>query len=189
MKKLAAILCLSAFASGAFAQGLVNFFNNSGTLISANGTAMTGGPYYFALLYAPVGTTDPTAFTFGAVYGTNQATAGRFTGGGNVPITGWAPGAERSFMVAGWSSDLGPTWSQGWLSGNWGSATTGLFGMSSIATGRAGGFDGTGNVPNLAPFTATTIATGFNLAPIPEPTTLALAGLGAAALLIFRRRN
>ena len=29
----------------------------------------------------------------------------------------------------------------------------------------------------------------FSIVPVPEPTTFALAGLGAAALLIFRRRN
>ncbi len=29
----------------------------------------------------------------------------------------------------------------------------------------------------------------FTIVPVPEPTTFALAGLGAAALLIFRRRN
>jgi hypothetical protein len=32
-------------------------------------------------------------------------------------------------------------------------------------------------------------AIGVNIAPIPEPTSFALAGLGAAAMLIFRRRK
>lgn len=43
----------------------------------------------------------------------------------------------------------------------------------------------------LAPPSAFTMASfsGFVLTAVPEPTTLALAGLGAAALLIFRRRK
>jgi len=65
MKKLAAMLCLSVMATGAFAQGLVNFANNPQTLVSANiagSLANISGPsgsYYFALLtsanaYGPV---------------------------------------------------------------------------------------------------------------------------------------
>jgi hypothetical protein len=196
MKKLAAILCVSALATGAFAQGLINFFNAPGFLISnggpdwaTGGTSISGGTFYFGLLSAPAGTTDRTAFTFSGVYGTNQATAGRFTGGGNVAISGWAAGATRAFFVAGWSSDLGHDFNPAWLTGVFPGASQGFFGASQIASGRAGGFDGTGTVPNLAPFTAGTIASGFNLVPIPEPATVALAGLGAAALLIFRRRK
>ncbi len=82
---------------------------------------------------------------------------------------------------------MGTTFQNSWLSLS--QPVPGV-GWSSIATGSPGGFNaGTGGTdPNLPIFNATTIASGF-LIPVPEPTTMALAGLGAAALLIFRRRK
>jgi len=58
----------------------------------------------------------------------------------------------------------------------------------------------TGNPQATPPGTATLLSgtltgtigaanTGVFLTPIPEPTSFALAGLGLAALLVFRRRN
>lgn len=194
MKKLAVILCLSAMATGAFAQGLVSFLNTAGTLFTANGgTASTAAQsYYFGLFTAPANTTDLAQFTFAGLYATNQAVAGRFNGGVGIQVTGWAPGTQRAFYVAGWTADLGHDWNPAWLTGSFPGATANsLFGKSVIApAGTAGGFDGTGNLPNLSLFGgAQGIPSGFNLSPVPEPTTFALMGLGAAALLIFRRRS
>lgn len=199
MKKLAAILCLSALATGAFAQGLVSFLNTAGTLASANGAATTGaaGSYFFTAFYGPssVVMTDPRAagWTLMGRYATNQTTAGRFNGGVGIALTtGWQPGETRSFYVAGWSADLGHDWNPVWLTGVFPGATaTSVFGLSVIApAGVAGGFDGTGNLPSLSMFGgAQGIPSGFNMPLVPEPTTLSLAGLGAAALLIFRRRK
>lgn len=193
MKKLAAILCLTALATGAFAQGLIKFQNSSTTLVSVGGTAQAG-TFYYALLAAAPGTTDRAAFQFTGLYATNTATAGRLQGGSLLGVTAnsaWPALTERSFYVAGWSSDLGVTFNQDWLSGNFGAVSTGFFGWSAIATGTSGGPDPvTGQtVPALALWSGTTLTSGFNLTPIPEPTTMALAGLGAAALLIFRRRK
>jgi len=194
MKKLAAILCLSALSSGAFAQGLVNFFNNTTTLVSSGtststATAISGSPgaYYFALLTSPVGA---NTFTFSGAYGTNQAVAGRFFGGASVQISGWAAGTARDFEVAGWSADLGATFNPAWLTT---APSTGFFGVSSLGTGQAGGSTATGTLPNLNIFGGQTgIQSGFALTGggiVPEPSSMALAGLGAAALLIFRRRK
>jgi len=197
MKKLAAILCLSALTTGAFAQGLVNFFNSSSTLSSAtvNGvsaaTSGAAGSYYYGLLTAPTATGP---FTFSGAYATNLAVAGRFTGGANVAVTGWAAGATASYEVAIWSASLGHDFQAGWLTGNFGNAPAGsVFGLSSIATGISGGA-GVPASPSYNLFGgATGIQTGFNAAEVggvvPEPTSMALAGLGAAALLIFRRRK
>lgn len=190
MKKLAAILCLSALSTGAFAQGLINFFNSGTTLVSSGQTASSAtaipgvaGTFYFALLTAP---TNSSTFTFANVYGTNQAVAGRFTGGANIAVSGWAAGTTMQFEVAGWSSDLGTTFNSSWLTSH---PSTGFFGVSSVASGASGGFNGTGTLPNLNIFGSTAIASGFALTGIPEPSSMALAGLGAAALLIFRRRK
>lgn len=195
MKKLAVILCLSALATGAFAQGLVNFFNNPSTLISAGGTVTpaVANSYYFALLTAPVGSTDPQAFTYSGVTGAHQASAGRFFGGNGVAVAGWVAGTDRAFRVVGWSADNGATFNPAWIAagsfGGYAGTPTGFFGVSAIGpVGTAGG--GPQSLPNLNVFGgAQGLAAGFNLVIVPEPSSLALAGLGAAALLIFRRRK
>jgi len=196
MKKLAAILCLSALTTGAFAQGLVNFFNSGTTLSSAtvNGVSAATqgavGSYYYGLL---ISATSTGPFSFSGAYATNLAAQGRFTGGANVQVTGWAAGATMSYEVAIWSASLGHDFQAGWLTGNFGNAPAGsVFGLSSIATGISGGA-GQPASPAYNLFGGVTgIQSGFNAGPagvVPEPSSMALAGLGAAALLIFRRRK
>jgi hypothetical protein len=195
MKKLAAILCLSALSTGAFAQGLINFFNNANALVSSQVTGQTAtaipataGAFYFGLLTSTVGANN---FTFANVLGTNQASLGRFTGGAGIQVAGWAAGTAKDFEVAGWSASLGSTFNPAWLTSNPGNGTTTFFGVSALGTGQSGGFNGTGTLPNLNIFGGTTgIQAGFALTGggtvVPEPSSMALAGLGAAALLIFR---
>ena len=196
MKKLAAILCLTAMATGAFAQGVVIFNNNPATLVSSGVTASTAtaisgpaGSYYFGLLTSPTG--GAGTWTFSNLFATNSAAAaGRFIGG-TVPVPGWAPGTTQSYQVAGWSSSLGHTWNPAWLASQ---PAGGQFGVSAIASGVAGGTTAGGqSFPTLPLFGGTGIGTGFALTGttgvVPEPTSMALAGLGAAALLIFRRRK
>jgi hypothetical protein len=190
MKKLAAVLCLSALTTGAFAQGLINFANSPATLVSANigGNVAaingTAGSYYFGLLTSATGTAG--SFSFAGVYGTNinNASGGRFSGGNGVQVPNWAPGATMFYEIAGWSGSLGATFNPSWLTTP---PSSGVFGISASASGVAGG--GPNSLPPLVPFGGTGIPSGFTLQPTPEPTSMALAGLGAAALLIFRRRK
>jgi len=202
MKKLAAILCLSALTTGAFAQGLVQFFPTASTLSSINvggtATATSGaaGSYFYGLLTAsaPAG-----PFTFSGTYATNLSVAGYFGSPGGRAVAGWGLGATMSYEVAFWSVSLGATWKPAWLQANgspqpagsavWGGS--GYFGLSAVATGISGGA-GTPASPPLALFGgASGIQSGFVGQPVgvPEPSSMALAGLGAAALLIFRRRK
>jgi hypothetical protein len=193
MKKLAAMLCLGAMTTGAFAQGTVTFNNNPATLMSVGlpgagvaTAANSPGSYYYGLLTSLTGAAG--SFTFAGVYGTNNAAAGRFTGG-TAALANIAPGTSFSFEVAGWSASLGATFDPNWLTGNFGTAS-GSFGLSGIGTAVAGG--GTPPAPPGIIFGATGLTSGFNMTPtgvVPEPTSMALAGLGAAALLIFRRRK
>jgi len=195
MKKLAAILCLGALTTGAFAQGLVTFANTGITQISttpAGGTAAAFsaspvGSYYFALLTSASGAGP---FSFSGVTATNTASAGRMGPPGYTPtVASWAPGATLFYEVAGWSASLGAAFNPNWLNGQFGGAS-GFFGTSAIASGAAGGGSPV-PAPALPLFGGTGLQ-GFNMSAVgavPEPTSMALAGLGAAALLIFRRRK
>lgn len=192
MKSLVAVFWLGASLTGASAQGLINFFNTSSTLVTTDPpSGGTVGPhlgsYLFALLTSPVGENN---FTFAGVYGTNQAVAGRFSGGFGVAVNGWAPGTARDFEVVGWSSSEGTIFNPAWLTGDF--ATEGRFGISSVGTGVAGGATSIGTLPNLNIFGgATGIQSGFALllvTPIPEPSGNALIGCGLAVLMVSRRR-
>ncbi len=232
MKKLAAILCLSAVATAVFAQGTVNFLNSPTTLVSTNGVgalgpgtlgntspSTSGYYYYFALFTAPstvtslggLGDLSTPTWTFTTLYGTNTvATAGgRFSGGSSVSAQGWVPGQTNSYIVVGWSQNVGHDWASVQpqfvgatnIGGVWHGANllpssqAGYLGWSAIGAVQAGGGT-TGIVPTGlfgagANAQGVPITTGFALdfVLVPEPSTFALAGLGAAALLIFRRRK
>jgi hypothetical protein len=149
MRKLGAILCLSALTTGAGAQGLVNFINTATTLSSAtvNGTsAATSGPpgsYYYGLLTSPTPFGFPYTFTFTGLYATNLAAAGRFSGGLNVAVPDWPAGTTMSYVVVMWSASLGHDFQSGWLAGQFPDVPfypdDRVFGASAIATGVSGG--------------------------------------------------
>jgi hypothetical protein len=195
---LAAMLSMDASTTGAFAQGLIFFWNGPVTLISygalGNTTPLPAnepGAFFFALLTSD---TEAGPFTFTGMYGTNSALAGRIASYVNVVI-GWPPGASKNYEVAGWSANLGANWNPRWLVSNlpadpadsvWGAG--GYFGLSSVATGMSGG-----NAPPPSPawplFGGSGL-TGFNLAPVgvPEPTSMGLTGLGGVLLIFYCRR-
>jgi hypothetical protein len=197
-EKLLMVLSIVWLGASSFAQGLVKFLNSSSTLISA---PVAGGfslgtiqpystaIYYFALLTAPIGTSDPSAFTFAGIYATNTATTtgGRIMGGtaNGVPVNGWAAGESRAFEVVGWSSDGGTVFNPGWLT--YSVNVPALFGRSGIGQGLAGGTDSNGaSIPPLALFgAAPSISSGFVLG-VPEPTTCALAGFAGLCLMLLR---
>jgi hypothetical protein len=191
MKKLlilAGLLSVTTFSS--FGQGQMSWANTSGTLISVNGAVMpvradAGTTYSFALFVAPLGTAAPSsaldsnwqlvsAYTLNS---TAAAGAGRMLNGGTATITGFAAGASVNFIVRGFSnSDGSTTWNPLLLTG---------LGTSSLGTISLGG--GTLPIPAAFGVSAGQIG-GFNIV-VPEPSSMALAGLGAASLLLFRRRK
>jgi hypothetical protein len=201
MKKLAAILCLSALTTGAFAQGLVQFFPTPSTLSSATvggvsaATSGAAGSYFYGLLTAG---SAAGPFSFSGVYATNRNVAGYFGSPAGITVPGWPNDGTtvKYYEVAVWSASLGATWNSSWVNAagtGLGTFTTvGNFGLSGIGSGIAGGV-GTPATPAFSLFGgASGIQNGFNAGPVgavPEPTSMALAGLGAAALLIFRRRK
>jgi len=177
----------------AHGQGQIRFFNTGQTLISTN--SPSGGPaapisgagnYYFALFIAPPGTIDPQAFTFSGFYGTNTTAAGIFTGG-QVTFPTYMSGTTLSFLVRGWSANIGSDYSS---VTNYLAAPTflGWYGDSEIGTMPLGG--GATPVPNLFGIGVSQIP-GFTLElhGVPEPSSLTLAGLGLVAVWLLRRRS
>jgi hypothetical protein len=120
-----------------------------------------------------------TTFRTGAAAGNIVGTTATF---GNI-----APDASQATMeMVAWdnSSGLYPSWTQASVAWN-----AGL-----IAAGRSGTWNTSvgGNLPApnmINPADPTQFVHSFNLSIIPEPTSAALMGLGAAAMLIFRRRK
>lgn len=196
---LTGILVLSA---NIYAQGLVNFFNNSSTLVTLldenivnlGPTPGTLGGFRYELFVAPAGTSNPNLFTTTGLIATNTATIGRFSGGANLAIPGHVPGATVSILIRGWTASFGT---------NYVSASpyfvvigspTGHVGQSSIALNYVlGGFDGSTTLPTLPAFGGSQgIQTGFSLFSnqfIPEPATSALTMFGLVALAYFKRRQ
>ncbi|HEU6447290.1 MAG TPA: PEP-CTERM sorting domain-containing protein [Verrucomicrobiae bacterium] len=178
------------------------------------GGTTSGGTsdFYFALLYMPTtGTSFGTALSVGnfaswsftGLMATNNAsgTAGRLNPvapntGATVP---WSNGTTNNIVLVGWSANLGTSW----LSVSNELAGFFLTGQSTIADAYFGvstvGYINPGTVnPGVSPFGTSaqsyglpinSLNTQLYLLPVPEPTTLALAGLGGLTLLAFRRRK
>ena len=140
---------------------------------------------------------DPTAngFTFFGAYGTNTASVGRMTGNpttDDVIVPGYGAGSSADFVVVGWSAGIaGSDWAafRTWYNNGSPQGAAGFAGHSYVAEGvQLGG----GLIPPGTIFGAGVgQVPGFTLQYInvPEPSTFALAGIGAAALVIFRRRK
>ena len=166
----------------------------------------TGGANQFS-------STVGSAWTFSGIMGTNNSlTKGGITspaasvmaaGIWDGPTTAsYSTGTIRYYEVLGWSANEGASWgviSNSIATGSW--AVTGVgswFGVSAIGFNSSGG--GTGGQPTVSIFT-TSAATGISgsgltaplvlspVTPTPEPGTMALAALGGASLLLFRRRK
>jgi PEP-CTERM motif len=199
MKKylsIIAVAAVAAYATSALAQGTVGFNNASTSLINqwtdATGSATMAVPKgagFVQLAFAPGGTAfvpytvGQTAsawiaanpgWTLGSSTPINPV-AGRFNGG-IVTLTGVAAGANADYVILGWTGTQ--------ASYDAALAEGAFVNVSGRFTTPTGGVDPLVPPPQLAG-----TFTGLTLQVIPEPSAFALAGLGAAAMLIFRRRK
>jgi hypothetical protein len=196
MKRILTVVTLLGAMAVSYGQGTVKFLNDGTTLINykadqaASPAALpaTANQFYFALFTAPVGTTNPDLFNYAGFIGANQAVAGRFSGG-VVAIPNNPAGSHLAMLVRGWSANAGTTWAAALAfknnptdNYNWG--TSGI--AADVTLG--GGPTPAGTIFSTVNANATPGLT-LDFVPVPEPSTFALAGLGAAALLIFRRRK
>jgi len=216
MKKIIAALLIAAGAySYANAQGLVEVYNigggnanmTNGATSTYNGGTQTGGTsatapnvangFYYALLTSAFGGPAPAAnpatgpWTL-SLMATNYLVNGgiRAAGGASgTAVSGWAGGQTDYIELVGWSASLGTTWSQvsaEIASGNF--IANGFLGVSPVAEVTAA----TSPSPATSIFGGTGLSSGITMyavTPTPEPATMALAALGGASLLLFRRKK
>ncbi len=182
----------------------------SGTTAAATGTAALG--YYFELVDTSVyQAAKPTSFsalatwTDTGLYATNSVSnAGRFAVfNPNVATTvSWSPGTTNSIMMVGWSANLGSTYAAAIANlqnstylnnlsaaAFFGVSNVGFITTLSTATSPGAAVFGTAGTAQGTPINS--LNTQLYLVPVstPEPGTMALAALGGASLLLFRRRK
>jgi len=194
MKKFIATILSVAAVSAAYGQGTIaTLSNNFGATIypifNTDGTTKLAGADFKVEVF----TYDASkAGGFGVQLGTTVSPGAnfRFNAGANAVVPGAAAGTVGTLIVRAWDSKTGATYDTATVKGNSGAFKTDVLGGDpdgdgpglplpgkGMATGAADGFKsfslvgGTGGGSN-----------------VPEPTTIALGALSAAALFIRRRK-
>lgn len=184
MKKLILTAALGVVCVSAFAQGALNFANGApgvnAIITDADGTTKLSGGTWAADLYWAAGTvTDSTLLTaLGAPASFSTTAAGYFFGGTRT-IAGQGNGAVITGQVRVWDTAAGATW------GNAANIQNAHIGESVL-------FQVTLTTPPTTPAGMTGLnghPFSLSIVNIPEPSTLALAGLGLAGMLVLRRRK
>ncbi len=201
MKKILTVLVSAVAATAVYGQGYFNFNNlaASGTITigaqhaagEGNAGDYVGSSYNVGLYYSTTaisGVVDPSTLTFlagstTAFFGTTGS-----AGAGHSPAGDGAGLFDGAVATINGTADGQTLYAEAvvW----WGGAASY---SAALAAGQNVGVSAV--VPiRLASGTDNTIAdmgalTSFTVGIVPEPTTIALGGLGAAALLLFRRRK
>lgn len=206
MKKLVTLVALSAIGVGsAMAQGTFAFKNNNtyalmvtdgvtSNKVGSAGAALGPSSTIVGLWLGAPGATFAQMTLVGITTNspsTSALFAGTFNAGSPVaidttkfPLAAGGAGTLVSFAYGAWS-DLTT------LDARTKPPTTGYLGWSLIGNNYALGGGSTIPLDSVGP-TAGSQVPGWVLtqvSAVPEPTTFALAGLGLASLLIFRRRK
>jgi hypothetical protein len=170
--------------SGFHALTPTNNATGGGTQGSAYTVQGTGAAEWNAILSDPnFQLARDAGAANGIAVGTLTAVGGiAYNGGSPFGVTGTstAGGSVNAFFIA---------WSNAYATPQLAQANGSVFGWSGVFR-----YDYANNVTAPTSLGTQAAANGpgdghFGVVPVPEPTTFALAGLGAASLLIFRRRK
>jgi hypothetical protein len=192
MKKLIlSVTAVAGFSVGALAQGTITFDTSASTtgFVYINGVLDTSSDINAELLYSTTGTPG----TFSPVVTLLLSSGASTSGLGQV---GYAAGditddsngtlysdQGASFVLPIAAAATGYFEIEGWTGANvssYAAATT--KGTTSVFAETLT----TANAPTQASLDQ---APALNLTAVPEPSTLAMAGVGLASMLIFRRKN
>jgi len=196
MKKtlVSAILGLAACAAS-YGQGVVQFNNYQSTTYQqvkyqANNAPVTSTTLEVQLFWALGSFADQTSFDAAKNAGvttfidsTKNFNGGGYYAGGNQLLAGWTAGQTVTFQVQGWETSPAKGGAATFATSG-ATGKTALWQEVAAATGSGNGIQ-----PSSNP------ATFFNAGPptlliaVPEPSIFALSGLGAAALMLFRRKK
>ena len=179
----------------------------TGTVGATAGSALGGTGFYYELLYtgganpAPIPGSIASLLSWsdtGLQASNNPTTLGRLSvmNGNAGAIVPWSTGTTDNIVLVGWSANLGATW---------GAAESILTNSATFPANSFLGFTTSGYVTTLATTTSpgsavfgaptiegtpiVSLLTQLYALPVPEPTTMALAGLGGLAMLLIRRRK
>lgn len=199
-----------AAALTSFGQGLITYGNNptgfrapiygadpANPALSVSGQTATGTPAGTTTYNGPLlnGSGYTLGFLGGASAGsmtllTTQPFRSSSTGalpaglvlGGTLTLNQFAAGSTLFYQYVAWDNKGGTITDWAAAQTAWNAGTIDA-GMSSVQSAVLGGTGPSGPIatPNAAGWTS------FNIYAVPEPGTVALLGLGAAAMLIFRR--
>lgn len=159
------------------AQGLVQFDNFGGgvdapiTYLGAPVEDTTGR--FMAGLWIAAGADQAVESLVFSGLSTPFVGIGGYFLGGSQAVAGFAPGSQVTVQVRAWDTETGATWDL--------AVWKGASNLLNITLGGAG-------APPSLPALLTGLQ-GFAIVPEPSTSTFALAGLGAAAMLILRRRK
>lgn len=192
MKKLILTVALCVASVAAFAQGTLNFANGGSGLVarvytdSTMTTGLAGSAWSADLYWAPGVVANSTALQalgLPATFSTIGTQAGLFFGGPRTVPT--APGVFGiTAQIRVWDTASGSSY-----------ASAVANATANTRVGESILFQVTLADPNAVPPGIPTTMTALNGNPwfvhavIPEPSTLALAGLGLAGMMVLRRRK
>ena len=187
MNKFAYLVVASALAVSAFGQGQINLNNRGLALVNdASGKPLTGTSFVAQVWYGASASTLTSSFApspFRASTTTYPGTWNPAAAGAEAirTFTGFAPGTTVTLQVAVWDSAIAGVGAAQALTkaAGTGLSETFTYAINTDPTVIPGGMEG---------MKSFNLAAGGGTPVVPEPTTIALGALGAAALLLRRRK-